>query len=48
MPGKKTDTIYNVYKRDINLQELLRIGNFSGTRTQQFKRETKKLLCFIS
>ena len=47
MPGKKTDTIYNVYKRDINLQRILRIGNFSGTRTQQFARNQKIALFYI-
>ena len=46
-PEKKTDTIYNVYKRDINLQRILRIGNFSGTRTQQFARNQKIALDLI-
>ena len=43
--GDSTHTIYNDYKADLPLQQMLRISNSIGTRVEEFAK-SKNLVCF--
>jgi hypothetical protein len=47
VPGKESETIYNVYKKDARLQKMLLIRISSSTRNEKFAKKQKLALYYI-